>query len=96
MRTHLQGEIGSLSCELAHPSSELVVSLFEVPFTPAAVAAFIEREHEFSFRAVSGDVRCTAGWAHSTSEHQRGGPSTPWSAIHACALLAAGGGHQPS
>ena len=29
-----------------------MVSLFEVPYTPAAVAAFIAREHEFSFLAV--------------------------------------------
>lgn len=31
---------------------QLVVSLFEVPFTPASVAAFIAREHEFRFLAV--------------------------------------------
>lgn len=30
----------------------LVVSLFEVPSTPASVAAFLEREHEFRFLAV--------------------------------------------
>ncbi|KAF8058915.1 hypothetical protein HT031_005483 [Scenedesmus sp. PABB004] len=45
-------EVASLSCEPC-PGSELVVSLFDVPFTPAAVAAFIEREHEFRFVAVA-------------------------------------------
>jgi hypothetical protein len=30
----------------------LVVSLFEVPYTPDNVAAFIAREHEFRFLAV--------------------------------------------
>jgi hypothetical protein len=34
------------------PGSELVVSLFEVPYTPASVAAFIAREHEFRLVAV--------------------------------------------
>lgn len=33
-------------------SSSLVVSLFEVPFSPDNVAAFIAREHEFRFLAV--------------------------------------------
>jgi hypothetical protein len=47
----LQGEISSLSCE-QHPGSELVVSLFEVPFSADSVAAFIAREHEFRFLAV--------------------------------------------
>jgi hypothetical protein len=47
----LQGEISSLSCE-PHAGSELVVSLFEVPFNAASVAAFIAREHEFRFLAV--------------------------------------------
>jgi hypothetical protein len=47
----LQGEISSLSCE-QHPGSELVVSLFEVPFSAESVAAFIAREHEFRFLAV--------------------------------------------
>jgi hypothetical protein len=47
----LQGEISSLSCE-QHAGSELVVSLFEVPFNAESVAAFIAREHEFRFLAV--------------------------------------------
>eukprot|EP00878_Enallax_costatus_P024037 GHUV01025625.1.p1 GENE.GHUV01025625.1~~GHUV01025625.1.p1 ORF type:complete len:231 (+),score=35.65 GHUV01025625.1:763-1455(+) len=45
------GEISSLSCEPC-PGGELVVSLFEVPYTPESVAAFIAREHEFRFLAV--------------------------------------------
>ncbi|KAL4443866.1 hypothetical protein ABPG75_011603 [Micractinium tetrahymenae] len=44
-------EVSSLSVE-EHPGSEIVVSLFEVEATPASVAAFIEREHEFRFVAV--------------------------------------------
>jgi hypothetical protein len=47
----LQGEISSLSCE-PHSGSELVVSLFEVPYSAGSVAAFIAREHEFRFLAV--------------------------------------------
>ncbi|KAF6259418.1 hypothetical protein COO60DRAFT_1008858 [Scenedesmus sp. NREL 46B-D3] len=45
------GEISSLSCE-PHAGSELVVSLFEVPFNTASIAAFIAREHEFRLLAV--------------------------------------------
>lgn len=45
------GEISSLSCEPC-PGSSVVVSLFEVPASPASVAAFIAREHEFRFVAV--------------------------------------------
>lgn len=45
------GEISSLSCE-QRAGSELVVSLFEVPFSADSVAAFIAREHEFRFLAV--------------------------------------------
>ncbi|GBF99319.1 hypothetical protein Rsub_12100 [Raphidocelis subcapitata] len=44
-------EISSLSCE-PRPRAELVVALFEVPFSPLAVQAFIQREHEFRFVAV--------------------------------------------
>lgn len=40
-----------MSCE-QHAGSELVVSLFEVPFSADSVAAFIAREHEFRFLAV--------------------------------------------
>lgn len=47
----VQKEISSLSCEPC-PGSELVVSLFEVPYSPSSVAAFIAREHEFKFLAV--------------------------------------------
>jgi hypothetical protein len=35
------------------PGSELVVSLFEVAYTAASVAAFIGREHEFRLVAVA-------------------------------------------
>ncbi len=45
------GEISSLSCEPC-AEGELVVSLFEIEFSPATVKAFIEREHEFKFTAV--------------------------------------------
>ena len=50
-------EVSSLSCEPVGGGGdgqdlEIVVALFEVPFSPAAVAAFIEREHEFKFVAV--------------------------------------------
>lgn len=45
------GEVSSLSCE-PWPEGDLVVSLFEVKCTPEAVAAFINREHEFRFIAV--------------------------------------------
>jgi hypothetical protein len=38
--------VSSLSVEEV-PGHEIVVSLFEVEASPAAVAAFIEREHEF-------------------------------------------------
>lgn len=46
------GEISSLSCEPC-PGHEVVVSLFEVEYSAAAVTAFIEREHEFRFVAVT-------------------------------------------
>ncbi len=48
------GEISSLSCEEAggEAGRALWVVLFEVPATPASVAAFTEREHEFRFVAV--------------------------------------------
>ncbi|KAG2427811.1 hypothetical protein HXX76_012135 [Chlamydomonas incerta] len=56
------GEVASLSVERLPASSSssasssspepLVVSLFEVPATPASVAAFIGREHEFRFVGV--------------------------------------------
>ncbi|KAG2491756.1 hypothetical protein HYH03_009917 [Edaphochlamys debaryana] len=57
------GEVSSLSLELLPPASasasatsappsSVVVSLFEVPATPASVAAFIAREHEFRFVGV--------------------------------------------
>jgi hypothetical protein len=39
------GEVSSLSCEPTGGGGELVVALFEVPFSPEAVKAFIEREH---------------------------------------------------
>lgn len=39
-------EVSSLSVE-EHEGAEIVVSLFEVGASPAAIAAFIEREHEF-------------------------------------------------
>lgn len=45
-------EVASLSCEPSE-GSELVVALFEVPASPEAVSAFIEREHEFRFTAVA-------------------------------------------
>ncbi|KAI8472730.1 MAG: hypothetical protein J3K34DRAFT_412916 [Monoraphidium minutum] len=45
------GEISSLSCEPA-AGADIVVALFEVPFSPDAVRAFIAREHEFRFVAV--------------------------------------------
>jgi hypothetical protein len=48
---HVQGEIASLSLERS-PGSSLIVSLFEVPYSQAAVDAFIAREHEFKFVAV--------------------------------------------
>jgi len=44
-------EISSLSVE-EHSESSIVVSLFEVDATNEAIAAFIEREHEFRFVAV--------------------------------------------
>jgi hypothetical protein len=47
----MQGEIASLSLERS-PGSSLVVSLFEVPYSLAAVDAFIAREHEFKFVAI--------------------------------------------
>lgn len=40
-----------MSCEPC-PDSELVVSLFDVPYSPESVTAFIAREHEFRFLAV--------------------------------------------
>lgn len=46
------GEVSSLSCE-PHRGGEVVVALFEVPATPEAVAAFVEREQEFRFTAVA-------------------------------------------
>ena len=51
------GEISSLSCEEAEEgcgggNQALWVVLFEVAATPASVAAFTEREHEFRFVAV--------------------------------------------
>lgn len=45
------GEVSSLSCE-PFAGGDLVISLFEVPYSDRAVAAFIEREHEFKFVAV--------------------------------------------
>lgn len=45
-------EMSSLSVEPAAESADLVVSLFEIEKTPEAVAAWIEREHEFRFIAV--------------------------------------------
>lgn len=47
----LQKEMSSLSCE-PYAGHEVVVSLFEVPYNPEAVAAFINREHEFRLVAV--------------------------------------------
>eukprot|EP00877_Chromochloris_zofingiensis_P014569 jgi/Chrzof1/9366/Cz04g00060.t1 len=44
-------EMSSLSCE-PYAGHEVVVSLFEVPYNPEAVAAFINREHEFRLVAV--------------------------------------------
>ncbi len=44
-------QISSLSVE-EHAGSELLVSVFEVEATPKAVAAFIQREHEFRFVVV--------------------------------------------
>lgn len=53
------GEISSLSCEEAEEDCSgggggqaIWVVLFEVAATPASVAAFTEREHEFRFVAV--------------------------------------------
>lgn len=42
----LHAQVSSLSVE-EHPSSEIIVTLFEVEATPASISAFIEREHEF-------------------------------------------------
>ncbi|KAI7843079.1 hypothetical protein COHA_003250 [Chlorella ohadii] len=44
-------EVSSLSVE-EHPSSEIIVTLFEVEASPASISAFIEREHEFRFMCV--------------------------------------------
>lgn len=46
------GEISSLSVE-EHPDSELIVTLFEINATPESIQAFIQREHEFRFVAVT-------------------------------------------
>ena len=57
--------MSSLSVE-EHPGAEVVVSLFEVPATPASVAAFIEREHEFRWagpHALAGWLAGWLGWA---------------------------------
>jgi hypothetical protein len=45
-------EISSLSVE-EHHESEIVVTLFEIEATPDSIEAFIQREHEFKFCAVS-------------------------------------------
>lgn len=44
--------MASLSVEAAEEHEELVVALFDVPMTPEAVAAWIDREHEYRFVAV--------------------------------------------
>jgi hypothetical protein len=44
--------MASLSVEEATEDEELVVALFDVPMTPEAVAAWIDREHEYKFVAV--------------------------------------------
>lgn len=44
-------EISSLSCEEASGHS-IVVSVFDVPYSPETVQAVIDREHEFRFLAV--------------------------------------------
>jgi len=43
--------MSSLSVEPCAGGEALVVSLFEVPKTRAAVAAWLDREHEFRFLA---------------------------------------------
>ena len=58
-----QGEVASLSCE-PHPGGEVVVSLFEVDHSAAAVASFVEREHEFRFVAVRPQ---TLGGTHAAA-----------------------------
>lgn len=45
-------EISSLSVE-EHPESEIIVTLFEIDATPESIQAFIAREHEFRFAAVT-------------------------------------------
>ena len=45
-------EMASLSVEEAHPHEELICALFDVPLTPQAVAAWIDREHEYKFVAI--------------------------------------------
>lgn len=55
-------EVSSLSVE-EHDGGEIVVSLFEVEASPASVAAFIEREHEFRWGQCWWIRRYA--WAHS-------------------------------
>ena len=46
-------EESSLSCEpTGDPESTLTVTCFDVPWSEEAVAAFVEREHEFRFNGV--------------------------------------------
>jgi hypothetical protein len=44
--------MASLSVEEAGPDEQLVVALFDVPMSAEAVAAWIDREHEYKFVAV--------------------------------------------
>lgn len=48
--------MSSLSVEPCERGSDTHVALFEIEATPAAVAAFIDREHEFRFGGVQASA----------------------------------------
>lgn len=49
------GEYSSLSVE-EHPSSEILVTMFEIEATSQSIEAFVAREHEFRFCAVQPET----------------------------------------
>ena len=47
--------MASLSVEPSGPEDSIIVAMFETPYTKEAVAAWLEREHEYRFLAVRAE-----------------------------------------
>lgn len=75
-------EMASLSVETGTPDDSIVVAMFEIPKTPAAVAAWFKRESEYRFLAVEteslqGDPEDRLAVCHARLQPSHSFPAVP-------------------